>query len=1013
MKRVCESFITGICLAGLIGLSITGISCMPEGKEPKYKKYFCTTPLSWGKVSFYDLTVTVTKKPDYYDTRIKGITSADYTVGQSRKPSLPDAGLITSKKAYSSHNWTFWYVPSRVIGAARIKPRYEDRHLTGEKFITFRYNNDIEGLYIAYDWAIKLNDLPVWLKNNYHPVKTSESESPDTHEHIIIKKDQGEIKLRLFKRNTNLPKNQDITIPSNLYGYDLGIPQYQGGSAKIPMYIIIIKPKEKPESGTSVPADPKEYNVVLNKDASDKDAVTEARNQALIDIETSGESGFWSTVPLIGKTTCTFKGLMEGLEYGVHEASLSTPSGLSGSSHTSEIQINSASSRAKLEIEGDPYNPSLSGEIFFRYLMDKDNIFREMHIERMTVYSDNLLGTKAGHLTDIVIDLTEPVAAYENDPAPFPIPKQPCGEYIIPSDKFRCYTNLDVDGDKTALATVNSDTLSIEVDNTAKTIRFSGKLSTKLEINGKEVTFTADVAIVGDFINFPPRARGNLESTRTVECLDSWNSESVILDASGSFDVYDPAGKTITYQWFKDYRTPLEIAYKKGKRVILPISSLSVGIHQFTVVATDKHGLVDTDMIQVEVQDETPPVLIAPTDRIRLVFTPDQCPASVGELGQPVYGDDCAGGDVTVSNDAPASLLFPEGESIVTWKAEDGHGNMTEKEQKVYVIVLEHPNWITITDITSRVSGSIETITNSINTQKGWQQPASVDLTPLTQTLEEVAGVVETMELEGREHMRGQILEKLTESASRLNDLSVMLENFQVVESRDMQPVLSHVTRELSAVREALSDIAAQEEMDDTHHTPDEPARDVPDIHRSEIPAPLKTTPFIERFDGPAEARWDLEEGWRIDRVEGNLVLAGEGPPSRAQLNAGESWTDYSFKSRVKVSSGKVHISYRVSEGGRYFISHSGGKLILYKEAPRGEISGLAGSDHSMRYNTWHTIEIRGTGGHIQVFADGRPEPVIDITDNDPLIRGTVAFEKLEDSYVQVDYIDIRPGTGE
>lgn len=161
---------------------------------------------------------------------------------------------------------------------------------------------------------------------------------------------------------------------------------------------------------------------------------------------------------------------------------------------------------------------------------------------------------------------------------------------------------------------------------------------------------------------------------------------------------------------------------------------------------------------------------------------------------------------------------------------------------------------------------------------------------------------------------------------------------------------------------------------------------------------------FYEPVDAEIEDRWELEPGWRVEKEYDNNVLTGEGH-SWVRLKIGQDWSDYVFRHRLKLIRGRIHLIYRVSEEGRYFIGFGEEGLYLHKESPWGKFFNLAGSEGRIELGVWHGIEIVGHGGHLQVYLDGILR--IDFFDDDPLRFGHVAFETLEESYAQVDDVEI------
>ena len=169
------------------------------------------------------------------------------------------------------------------------------------------------------------------------------------------------------------------------------------------------------------------------------------------------------------------------------------------------------------------------------------------------------------------------------------------------------------------------------------------------------------------------------------------------------------------------------------------------------------------------------------------------------------------------------------------------------------------------------------------------------------------------------------------------------------------------------------------------------------------VPAIGQEVTFIDNFESGVTEGWILEPGWQLQRDQHNNVLSGEGH-SWARLQRGQKWTDYSYRLRLKLIRGRIHLNYRVSDEGRYFIGFLEDGLYLNKEAPWGKFFELAGSDKSISFNDWHDIEVRGVGGHIQVYVDGSLE--LDVIDDMPLTQGSIAVETLEQSYAYIDEVE-------
>ncbi len=105
-----------------------------------------------------------------------------------------------------------------------------------------------------------------------------------------------------------------------------------------------------------------------------------------------------------------------------------------------------------------------------------------------------------------------------------------------------------------------------------------------------------------------------------------------------------------------------------------------------TWTATDACGNSVSADQYINLIDETPPSIECPPD-ISVTLGSGECAASGLSLGAPVAADTCTG--VTVTNDAPAT--FAAGQTVVTWTATDGCGNVATCTQLVDVLDTTEP----------------------------------------------------------------------------------------------------------------------------------------------------------------------------------------------------------------------------------------------------------------------------------------------------------------------------------
>ncbi|HUV80714.1 MAG TPA: family 16 glycoside hydrolase [Candidatus Bathyarchaeia archaeon] len=169
---------------------------------------------------------------------------------------------------------------------------------------------------------------------------------------------------------------------------------------------------------------------------------------------------------------------------------------------------------------------------------------------------------------------------------------------------------------------------------------------------------------------------------------------------------------------------------------------------------------------------------------------------------------------------------------------------------------------------------------------------------------------------------------------------------------------------------------------------------------------------YEENFNDNLAQEWQLEPGWTVTE-EG--VLRGEGH-SWARYKEVD-WQDFRVQIQLRIveEGSRIHLNYRVSNEGRYYIGFHADGLYLSKEAPGGTFyENLSSSSWQYSKYEWHSVEIVVEGSRIQVFVDGTQ--ALNYNDPEPLLSGTIAFETLEGTVVQVDDIVVtgqRPVTPE
>jgi photosystem II stability/assembly factor-like uncharacterized protein len=172
--------------------------------------------------------------------------------------------------------------------------------------------------------------------------------------------------------------------------------------------------------------------------------------------------------------------------------------------------------------------------------------------------------------------------------------------------------------------------------------------------------------------------------------------------------------------------------------------------------------------------------------------------------------------------------------------------------------------------------------------------------------------------------------------------------------------------------------------------------------------AKVEYPPFEDDFgDGNADGWYSQSVvqnvgGWSVVQENGNYVLQGIDHAWTA--TGSDSWSDYTFESKVKLIEGDIHVNYRVKESRRYAIGLSENGMYLMKSTGPTNHTQLVNVELPLGKD-WNTIKIVGKGGDIKVYVNNALK--INYTDEEPVLNGTINFESLPDSRVYVDDVHV------
>ncbi len=586
------------------------------------------------------------------------------------------SGLGVGVTPYCDRNWEvreIAYPPLR--GASWIAPREEDRHETSDPFLEASWSTDLQGLYLAYDVR---GGVPPWLASpTYWPLRSA-SGQPLT---LVVASPDGakQVPLELFERVSTPPGGVRFTLPGNLHQKPAPVPSgFDPRNAA--MYLVILVPNSKIDCGNVGPDD---FRFTLEHGGCYQDAAgavagaTKACRERL--------AGHALTRETCGPPRCTM------LSSCADPAVVKEKTGLTVEPasfvRSSVIAFDAAvqASTAKVEIVGrGVYTNPVTGDLRFEYLLDDFGRMLEVRLQGLELELGSI-STSGGTFSEIRVALLAPPVAKCLDASP---PwASPCDAYRIAAGDLVVQQTMKLDGKPLAYAAVNALAVDLQIDHAKRLVRFQGgPLVFSTTFNDRPTTVMTTVDLAGHFRNFAPHAVAR-ESQRTAEC--SWNPESgrgnatpVRLDAAGSFEIYGDPLPASAYRWIEDDGLVTEKLRGQGPVAMVPPGELSWGVHAMTLAVRDTAGVLSTDEFEIEVRDGLPPTLQVPADVFALL-PPGVSSMKLG-LGSPSTSDTCSP-EVEVWNDAPDGGVFRPGVTDVTWKAHDGHGNVTESVQKIWV----------------------------------------------------------------------------------------------------------------------------------------------------------------------------------------------------------------------------------------------------------------------------------------------------------------------------------------
>ncbi len=158
---------------------------------------------------------------------------------------------------------------------------------------------------------------------------------------------------------------------------------------------------------------------------------------------------------------------------------------------------------------------------------------------------------------------------------------------------------------------------------------------------------------------------------------------------------------------------------------------------------------------------------------------------------------------------------------------------------------------------------------------------------------------------------------------------------------------------------------------------------------------------FQDDFQDGQAQEWQVSSGWYVNQ-NGDVYTFGASGQGAAWLPQGNTWSDYVFRSMVRLDSGLVALNFRLTSSGRYVLAYRQDGLYLSKEIA-GQNAVTLTQLAAPAMSTWHWFTVGLYGGRIQLYVDR--QLWLDYTDTSPLSGGTIGYGTIDGSQAYVDNV--------
>ncbi len=572
---------------------------------------------------------------------------------------------------------------NEIPGSTLVMTNQGDWSLTGTSFLRLSLNETVQAAYLAYD--ARANPTPPWLREHrdYTPLTTIDGSAPLQVTTSIVDPSKNPpelVKLNLYRIEKAGPPGI-LDIPANNEGGPGWGNITQGSPA---MYVVFIKPLATVDCSAGV-----KDNTFVFRTCYEASPSPENDQKALAAVEAAALAECALNYP---GAVCTNAG--SSSHYLPYCTASTTVEGFALTppptffEQSSVVEFWSDESVASGTVKAEPFATKASGTLDFTYAVDQNGTIESIQILALHLGLEPF-DADVGRIDDISVDLVQSATAVCTDDPP-PV-ATPCSEYVIASDAFTGSANCTLDGQLVVAATTNADEISVllEPDAHSFSVRVEGTLSATVPTDEEDIPVEISIHLAGEVLNYAPHAVGGTDGDPFAECQDGTNDTPLYLHAGDSFDIEDGMPNSANFDWYEDYGLVTEKVWGHGLSATIGEHQLAFGVHRITLVVRDNYGVGARDTLEITVHDTVPPTWSSvPGDLVFFPASSEPYQLTAADLGTAVADDECSS-QVLVTNDAPADLRFPPGETLVTWTADDGRGQLATMVQRVTIIPLE------------------------------------------------------------------------------------------------------------------------------------------------------------------------------------------------------------------------------------------------------------------------------------------------------------------------------------